>query len=118
MNRDLETNYKKVKDSNKKTGENRKSCKLYDQLGQTLKHRPAFAPFYLVDTSFVVEETTNSQEDIDGDRWGRVGGGKNGETEKRRYQMTVSISYYKQILGIHIVMCIVIPPPSTKLIDK
>ena len=46
-------NYKKVKDSNNKTGEDRKSCKFYDKLDQILRQ---------VDTS---SETTNSQEDID-----------------------------------------------------
>ena len=63
--KNLKTNYKKVKDSNNKTGENRKSCKFYDELDQILRHRPASAPSFLVDTSSAVEETTNSQ-DVDG----------------------------------------------------
>ena len=65
--KNLKTNYKKVKDSNNKTGERRKTCKFYDELDRILGHRPASAPSFLVDTSSEMEERVDEiVEDTDG----------------------------------------------------
>ncbi|XP_064400478.1 uncharacterized protein LOC135346698 [Halichondria panicea] len=64
--KNLKTNYKKVKDSNNKTGERRKTCKFYDELDRILGHRPASAPSFLVDTSSEMEERVDEiVEDTD-----------------------------------------------------
>ena len=48
--KNLKGDYKKVKDHNSVTGNNRKTCKFYEKLDAILGHRPASTPSSLLDT--------------------------------------------------------------------
>lgn len=59
----LKGEYKKVKDKNKETGNNRKTCKFYEELDVVLGHKPATRPPVIRDTlSDTLEESSGNAE--------------------------------------------------------
>ena len=58
----LRNEYKKIKDTNGKTGRGRRSMKFYEQLNEILGTRPATRPAVLIDSGVAVTEPTAGQD--------------------------------------------------------
>ena len=69
----LKVEYKKVKDGNKETGNNRKTCKFYEEMNQVMGQKPAICPPVIRDTLVAEEDTgtepseTSQSSDNDGE---------------------------------------------------
>ena len=63
----LRNEYKKIKDTNGKTGRGRKSMKFYEQLNEILGTRPATRPAVLLDSGGVTEPTAG-QDALSGEQ--------------------------------------------------
>ena len=75
----LKVEYKKVKDNNNQTGNNRKMCKFFDKLDNVLGSKPATRPPILVDSFDSCVNNSSDNQNSDDDRDSSSGSASNNE---------------------------------------